>query len=88
MSGLPLDTFYCTTCDEVVSSAATHRQEAHDGDIGPDLLRFNNEDADGNFIYQLDTMGHFTPHQWDDVEGTTTCMQCGAVKVDPDEVFA
>lgn len=79
---------YCMTCYEVVpiGQIEEHREEKHDGSMMPDIEKIH-EESEG-LIAQKDSMGHYSPHTWMEVDDHQMCGECGATVVKPEDVPA
>ena len=77
---------YCTNCYEVVpmGEISSHREEEHNGRMDIDLVPIHIE-GDG-YIAQDSSMGHFSPHQFIDVDDHQMCGECGAVKIKTEDI--
>jgi len=77
---------YCLTCYEVVELGGhqTHREEEHDGSMVPDIVSIHKDGDD--YVAQQDSMGHYSPHTWMDVDDHDMCGECGAVKIEDADV--
>lgn len=82
----PWSDHYCMTCYEVVpmGDIKEHREEVHDGSLMVDIVSIHRSGED--YIAQDDSMGHYSPHQWIDVDDHEMCAECGAVIIQDGDI--
>jgi hypothetical protein len=76
--------YYCFDCESRIEGPVCDCDEPRRGDHnGTVRLRLSGD----NLVAQPDDMGHYSPHQWIEVDHGEVCAECGARLVERDTDF-